>query len=249
VNCFNVSPLIHGNWPMLTYLRLTILKREETVSYLADLTFTKSSMKELHLIIYKDTNTSFLGHLLKSSPELESLVIVPLVHSHDSICLTNKMASMIASTPLIQLHQFTLASTGIAGPNFSPTFFGRDYTALKRLDISHDSKEIVPLLTTKNWLKHLEEIFLSASKETSIKDLQSFLQNLQKGAVTKLTLHSLPIFVVLEGFKNIHLDHLKSLTVHSSLGLQSGTDISEFVNVLFDSCSLLKLEEIAVGTD
>jgi len=244
------SPLAKSNWPMLTYLDLAIMEGRSLVpSYRSDLQFPRFSLKKIQLGFHErsvrseDRNTSqscaFLGPLLRSCPEITELEI----DSHS--CIPEDMAREIASATLPNLS--TLLIDGISiGCFYHNLFHNKEWATLKELTLARSCNEnVLSLPAYQNWVTNLEVLVINDNRRTTGHDLRTLLENLQRGAIQRLQLKELQFTLFMESFtEGINLGQLTSLSLEfiRTKRYCNGADISAFINILFESCSLPSLE-------
>jgi hypothetical protein len=240
LKCYNVLPLAQSNWPELTNLDLRVLYGYSSdLPYPTDLTFTKWPIKYLQLGVVQNTNVSFLGPFLKSCPDLRKVTLT-------SSC-TKEMATKIVLANLSHLEALDCYCD--PEPGFFQILFDTNWPTLKNIQIPDTSIEpnIFPLLAAQRWLTNLEDFTLCHNEMVSADELHALLKAL--GAIKKLDLRNLSFTVLPKGFEGIELAKLEYLWLSSMDCSELAFDVSDSLNVLFNTCSFPLLKFIKLSYD
>ncbi len=242
LKCCNVLPLLESRWPNLTKLNLEV--EGEPVEYPEEIQFPIISLKGLTLRFVdskRGRNDTCLAAFLKSCPKLTKLEIC------DSNFCDEVFATAIISAPLLQLESLKIWSDAL--PGFFPKVIEGNWPNLKRLktEDTDDNTTLIPRISSQVWVTNVEELYLCYTDGPVVTspELHTFMRELEKGAIQRLTLHNLNLSSLLDGFATISLSHLKELNLNwLNSDIDISSDISRFINIFFDSRSLPKLEQL-----
>ena len=252
LECCDVLPLAHGNWPVLTKLSLTLDARRECLLdpvFPADLQFPRWPLKSLALFVrssrvakHKPGSMSFLGPLLKSCREVTHLH----AEHYDGIEeeILTEMATTIASASLPQLTSLNLGDGDCS--KFFEIFIDGNWPKLKKFVACLIGGSLLHFITPQIWLRDLESLDMFVNEDATAEQLRAFLQAIHSCTMKKLTLGYLP-FSAYSEFKGIRLDYLKLLDLRTPEEYGDGVDVSSQINLLFDTCYFPELEEIKFG--
>jgi hypothetical protein len=130
--CENLLLLSRSNWPELESLVLYVQNRQSPDDlYPDDFQLPKWPLKKLKLSVDNWQKVNFLPPLLKSCSALECLDIFNPMGSP----FNAEAASMVTSEPFKQLEELILIMNEVE-EDFIPTLFAKEWTALKKLNIS-----------------------------------------------------------------------------------------------------------------
>jgi hypothetical protein len=254
IQCCSLLPFANANFPMLETLILKIIKTppERGVDpfspYPSDLHFPKMPLKVLELDIEVDDTAriAFLGPLLRSCDQLTKIMI-----GSGSKCYRcdEQMAEMWHSAPLPRLE--TLYFYAKARSGFYPKLFNRDYPALKTITVFSPWVGDISFLASTNWVRRVEEFviwFLEEQQIFVVEELRCFLKALENGGVKRLDMYELQVSTIVESFRGLRIESLKKLTVDdlNKFEGEDTEDVSDHVNVVFDTCYFPKLEELRI---
>jgi hypothetical protein len=252
--CQNAMPIVNMKyWPSLTNLELNIPDRgyvyPENLQF-PDLPCLKLKVGAASGPGCDNTKNGVelsLGPLLKSCKHLTDFIFqVP----YETRCSEEVAEIIVSSAPVGQMEYMKFQD--IVSPGFFPKLFSADWPSLVSLIIMEACKGTAGLLSSQTWLKNLVYILLeyeNSLDDLNIDELSAFLKCLETGVVEYLNMKYLTFQMMAESFKGISLQHLKRLDVDHmySINLENGADVSNYLNVLFDSCSFPNLEALGFG--